>query len=286
MASSSSSRDRVLSWPPSASRARCIPRRSSEESARLVVERERQRVDGARAASARLRSDRRAADDDHRVGPTRGDALRAWGCPACANHVPQPHGHRSRVCRTGVRRGAPRGAVARDRPMWGARRIPHLRVRGSDVQPRAANRNRRHRRARRVRVHGFVNRVIGSLIGNGMRARYPERIVCLTEETTETLYLLGQGDRIVGVSGYTVRPPEARLKPKVSAFINAKFDKIEALRPDLVLAFSDLQADLAAELVRRGLTVVTFNQRSISEILRMIRMVGGLVGCQMEAERL
>ena len=91
---------------------------------------------------------------------------------------------------------------------------------------------------------------------------YPERIVCLTEETTETLYLLGQGHRIVGVSGYTVRPPEARQKPKVSAFINARFDKIEALRPDLVLAFSDLQADLAAELVRRGIAVVTFNQRS------------------------
>jgi iron complex transport system substrate-binding protein len=115
---------------------------------------------------------------------------------------------------------------------------------------------------------------------------YPHRIVCLTEETTETLYLLGQGDRIVGVSGYTVRPPEARLKPKVSAFINARFDKIEALCPDLVLAFSDLQADLAAELVRRGLTVVTFNQRTIAEILQMIRMVGGLVGCQAEAERL
>ena len=110
--------------------------------------------------------------------------------------------------------------------------------------------------------------------------------MCLTEETTETLYLLGQGDRIVGVSGYTVRPPEARSKPKVSAFINARFDKIEALRPDLVLAFSDLQADLTAELIRRGLTVVTFNQRSIAEILRMIRMIGGLVGCQTEAERL
>src|SRR5215510_5994534 len=81
---------------------------------------------------------------------------------------------------------------------------------------------------------------------------YPNRIVCLTEETTETLYLLGQGDRIVGVSGYTVRPPEARAKPKVSAFINARFDKIEALRPDLVLAFSDLQADLTSELIRRG----------------------------------
>jgi iron complex transport system substrate-binding protein len=115
---------------------------------------------------------------------------------------------------------------------------------------------------------------------------FPHRIVCLTEETTETLYLLGQGDRIVGVSGYTVRPPEARSKPKVSAFINARFDKIEALRPDLVLAFSDLQADLTAELIRRGLTVVTFNQRSIGEILQMIRMLGGLVGCQTAAERL
>src|SRR6266699_38858 len=116
--------------------------------------------------------------------------------------------------------------------------------------------------------------------------RYPERIVCLTEETTETLYLLGQQDRIVGVSGYTVRPPEAREKPKVSAFISAKFDKIEALRPDLVLAFSDLQADLSAELVRRGIAVVTFNQRTVAEILQMIRMLGGLVGCQAQAEQL
>jgi iron complex transport system substrate-binding protein len=115
---------------------------------------------------------------------------------------------------------------------------------------------------------------------------YPSRIVCLTEETTETLYLLGQGDRIVGVSGYTVRPPEARQKPKISAFINAKFDKIESLEPDLVLAFSDLQADLSAELVRRGIAVVTFNQRRVAEILQMIRMLGGLVGCQGEAEAL
>ena len=117
-------------------------------------------------------------------------------------------------------------------------------------------------------------------------ARYPGRIICLTEETTETLYLLGQGDRIVGVSGYTVRPPEARTKPKISAFINAKFDKIVALEPDLILAFSDLQADLVAELIRRGLPVVTFNQRSVAEILQMIRMLGGLVGCQADAERL
>jgi iron complex transport system substrate-binding protein len=116
--------------------------------------------------------------------------------------------------------------------------------------------------------------------------KYPDRIVCLTEETTETLYLLGQQHRIVGVSGYTVRPPEAREKPRISAFISAKFDKIEALRPDLVLAFSDLQADLAAELVKRGIAVVTFNQRSVQEILQMIRMVGGLVGCQAAAEDL
>jgi iron complex transport system substrate-binding protein len=117
-------------------------------------------------------------------------------------------------------------------------------------------------------------------------SRYPERIVCLTEETTETLYLLGQGHRIVGVSGYTVRPLEARLKPRISAFTSARFDKITALEPDLVLAFSDLQADLSAELIRRGIAVVTFNQRSIAEILQMIRMLGGLVGCQFDAEQL
>ena len=117
-------------------------------------------------------------------------------------------------------------------------------------------------------------------------ARWPERIVCLTEETTETLYLLGEGDRVVGVSGYTVRPPEARQKPKISAFTSAKFDAIQLLRPDLVLAFSDLQADLCAELVRRGMNVVTFNQRSVAEILQMIRMLGGLVGCQEQAVRL
>jgi len=116
--------------------------------------------------------------------------------------------------------------------------------------------------------------------------RFPSRIVCLTEETTETLYLLGEGDRVVGVSGYTVRPPEARLKPRVSAFVNARFDKIESLCPDLVLAFSDLQADLVTELIRRGIAVVTFNQRTVAEILQMIRMVGGLVGCADKAEAL
>ena len=110
--------------------------------------------------------------------------------------------------------------------------------------------------------------------------------MCLTEETTETLYLLGEGDRIVGISGYTVRPPEARSKPKVSAFINARFEKIEALKPDLVLAFSDLQADIAAELIRRGYPVVTFNQRSVAEILQTIRMIGALVGAGESAETL
>src|SRR6187397_1387796 len=107
---------------------------------------------------------------------------------------------------------------------------------------------------------------------------YPSRIVCLTEETTETLYLLGEGDRVVGVSGYTVRPIEARQKPRVSAFINARFEKIEALKPDLVLAFSDLQADIARELIKRGYPVYTFNQRSVAEILQMIRIVAALVG--------
>jgi iron complex transport system substrate-binding protein len=115
---------------------------------------------------------------------------------------------------------------------------------------------------------------------------YPRRIVCLTEETTETLYLLGEGDRVVGVSGYTVRPPEARQKPRVSAYLTAKYDKIEALDPELILAFSDLQATIVNDLIRRGHTVVTFNQRSVAEILQMIRMLGGLIGCGDKAEAL
>ena len=119
-----------------------------------------------------------------------------------------------------------------------------------------------------------------------MDTGFPRRIICLTEETTETLYLLGEQDRIVGVSGYTVRPPEARKKPRVSAFINAKFDKILALEPDLVFAFSDLQADIAAELIRRGVTVFTFNQRSVAEIMEMILTIGRIVGSADKAERL
>ena len=103
----------------------------------------------------------------------------------------------------------------------------------------------------------------------------PNRIVCLTEETVETLYLLGEQDRIVGISGYVDRPPQARReKPRVSAFTSANIDKILALKPDLVLTFSDLQADIVAELIRRGLNVHAFNQRTVAGILEMIRMVG------------
>jgi iron complex transport system substrate-binding protein len=117
--------------------------------------------------------------------------------------------------------------------------------------------------------------------------RYPERIVCLTEETTETLYLLGEDERIVGISGFTVRPPRARReKPKVSAFTSARIDRIVALRPDLVLGFSDLQAGIAAELARAGIEVHVFNQRSIAEILRMVRMLGGMIGCEAKAAAL
>src|SRR5713101_6148957 len=117
-------------------------------------------------------------------------------------------------------------------------------------------------------------------------ADYPCRIVCSTEETTEVLYLLGAGDRVVGISGFTLRPPEARSKPKVSAYLQADFDKILSLSPDLVLAFSDLQADIARELIRRGVSVMTFNQRSLGEIYQAIRVLGGMVGKDLEARRL
>jgi iron complex transport system substrate-binding protein len=115
----------------------------------------------------------------------------------------------------------------------------------------------------------------------------PRRIVCLTEETVETLYLLGEQDRIVGVSGYTVRPPRARReKPRVSAFITADIPKILALEPDLVLAFSDLQADIAADLVRTGVAIHVFNQRDVAGILAMIRTLGALVGAADRADQL
>src|SRR5271157_811784 len=115
----------------------------------------------------------------------------------------------------------------------------------------------------------------------------PERIVCLTEETVETLYLLGEDARIVGISGYVVRPPQARReKPRVSAFTSADIPKILALKPDLVLTFSDLQADIAADLIKHGVAVHAFNQRSVAEIFDMIRTVGALVGASDRAERL
>jgi iron complex transport system substrate-binding protein len=111
------------------------------------------------------------------------------------------------------------------------------------------------------------------------RADFPERIVCLTEETTETLYLLGEERRIVGISGFTVRPARARReKPKVSAFTSANIARIVELKPDLVLGFSDLQADIAASLIRAGIEVHVFNHRTVGEILRMIGVLGGMIG--------
>jgi iron complex transport system substrate-binding protein len=118
-------------------------------------------------------------------------------------------------------------------------------------------------------------------------ANGPERIVCLTEETTETLYLLGEQARIVGISGFTVRPPRARReKPKVSAFTSAKIDQILLLEPDLVLGFSDLQADIAAQLIRAGIAVHVFNQRSVAGIFDMIGTLGALVHASAKTERL
>lgn len=120
----------------------------------------------------------------------------------------------------------------------------------------------------------------------GTAPRYPERIVCMTEETTEILYSIGAGDRVVGVSGFTKRPPEARSKPVISTFLEAQYDEIEALEPDLVLGFSDLQADIARDLAKRGVPVYIFNQRSVAEILQTVRVVGALVGCAAAAEDL
>ena len=120
-----------------------------------------------------------------------------------------------------------------------------------------------------------------------MPARYPERIVCLTEETTETLYLLGEERRIVGISGYTVRPPRARReKPRISAFLSAKNDAIVALKPDLVLGFSDLQADIVRDLAKAGLNVMLFNQRSVDEILSMVLMLSSMVGATDRGQKL
>ena len=114
---------------------------------------------------------------------------------------------------------------------------------------------------------------------------FPRRIVCLTAETTELLYALGAGNRVVGVSGYSVRPPEARQKPKVSAFTTAKIDRILDLKPDLVLAFSDLQADIARDLIKKGVNVLTLNQRSIAETLQAATWVGRLIGAEEQAKK-
>jgi len=120
-----------------------------------------------------------------------------------------------------------------------------------------------------------------------MTSSVPSRIVCLTEETTETLYLLGEEWRIVGISGFTVRPPRARReKPKVSAFTSARIDRILGLRPDLVLGFSDLQADIAADLIRHGIAVHCFNQRTVEGIFDMVLTLGALVDAREEAAAL
>jgi iron complex transport system substrate-binding protein len=120
-----------------------------------------------------------------------------------------------------------------------------------------------------------------------LRSFPPSRIVCLTEETVETLYLLGEEDRIAGVSGYCVRPPRVRReKPRISAFTSANIPKILALEPDLVLTFSDLQAEIAAELIGAGVAVHAFNQRDIAGILAMIRTLGALIGADEKAEAL
>ncbi|TQF09969.1 ABC transporter substrate-binding protein [Myxococcus llanfairpwllgwyngyllgogerychwyrndrobwllllantysiliogogogochensis] len=115
---------------------------------------------------------------------------------------------------------------------------------------------------------------------------YPRRVVCMTEETTEVLYRIGAGELVVGVSGFTVRPPEARKKPRVSSFLDANFERILELKPDLVLGFSDLQADLGRELCKRGVPVYLFNQRSLAEILQTVRVTGALVGRAEAAEKL
>src|SRR3954452_6293611 len=151
---------------------------------------------------------------------------------------------------------------------------------------RAGIHNHRPRKSNSDGVYGFRARPYGPPRNDRLMFP-PTRIVCLTEETVETLYLLGEEHRIVGVSGYAVRPPRVRReKPRVSAFISADFEKILALKPDLVLTFSDLQADIAAELIRRNIAVHAFNQRDVAGILDMIRTLGALVGAVGKAEAL
>jgi iron complex transport system substrate-binding protein len=123
-------------------------------------------------------------------------------------------------------------------------------------------------------------------IAREIASEYPRRIVCLTDETTEVLYLLGEQERVVGISAYASRPPEARTKPRVSAFKDANYEKILNLKPELVLTFSDVQAEITRELVLRGLNVMSFNQRSIAEIFDMIAVLSRIVGKQAEGCKL
>lgn len=125
--------------------------------------------------------------------------------------------------------------------------------------------------------------VADRILAEARAPRRPRRIACLTEETVEILYGLGAGDLVVGVSKYVERPPEAKQKPRVCAFVKADFDAVAAVEPDLVLCFSDLQAEIAAECARRGMNVVVFNQRSVAEILGVVLAVGGLVGLEARA---
>ena len=128
------------------------------------------------------------------------------------------------------------------------------------------------------RVPGPSREFAERILGEAASPRRPRRIACLTEETVEILYRIGAGDLVVGVSKYVERPPEAKRKPRVSAFVKADYAKVEAVSPDLVLCFSDLQADIAAECARRGMSVVVFNQRSVGEILGVVLAVSALVG--------
>src|SRR5262249_34783610 len=198
-------------------------------------------------------------------GPATPAARRAARFARC-----RPQGGDHAVPRAPARRG--RADDLRQPP--GRGHPPHRRLRGAD-RGRPGQGERRPRAPRRRGC------------GRDPMSFPPERIVCLTEETVETLYLLGEDRRIVGVSGYAVRPPRVRReKPRVSAFISADFAKILALDPDLVLTFSDLQADIVAELIRRGVAVHAFNQRDLAGILAMIRTLGALLGATEKAEHL
>src|SRR4051794_31022905 len=200
-----------------------------------------------------------------------------------ATKSPRCGASRRRLCAS--TRAAWRALAA---PSCSTLRTP-TRSEGASFRPsgaRAGIHNHRPRKSNSDGVYGFRARPYGPPRNDRLMFP-PTRIVCLTEETVETLYLLGEEHRIVGVSGYAVRPPRVRReKPRVSAFISADFEKILALKPDLVLTFSDLQADIAAELIRRNIAVHAFNQRDVAGILAMIRTLGALTGAPDNAEAL